>query len=103
MMETTSATSAAEVVVHPLVLLSVADHFNRAVGNRANTRVVGALLGSRSGRTVDITNSFGVPFEEDNNNSDVWFLDHTYLSDMLWNFKRINSKRIRDKYIYVDI
>jgi len=34
------------VVVHPLVLLSVADHHNRVVGKyHSSKRVVGALLG----------------------------------------------------------
>ena len=47
-------------VVHPLVLLSVVDHFNRmkSVGN--TRRVVGLLLGSLSHTTgeLDISNSF---------------------------------------------
>ena len=43
------------IVVHPLVLLSVVDHFKR-VGT--NKRVVGVILGeTRKGR-VDATNSF---------------------------------------------
>ena len=47
-----------KVVVHPLVLLSVVDHFNRMgkVGN--SQRVVGVLLGSLKNRTLDISNSF---------------------------------------------
>jgi hypothetical protein len=46
------------VVVHPLVLLSVVDHFNRMkqVGN--TKRVVGVLLGSLRNKIVDISNSF---------------------------------------------
>ena len=69
-----------KVVVHPLVLLSVVDHFNRMgkVGNAR--RVVGLLLGSWSSKGVlDISNSFAVPFDEDANDRDVWFLDHEYL------------------------
>ena len=46
-----------EVVVHPIVLLSVVDHYNR-VAKDTRKRVVGVLLGSRSNSTVDITNSF---------------------------------------------
>lgn len=48
-----------KVVVHPLVLLSVVDHFNRMgkIGNLK--RVVGLLLGSIKGKGVlDISNSF---------------------------------------------
>jgi 26S proteasome regulatory subunit N8 len=46
------------VVVHPLVLLSVVDHFNRMkqVGN--TKRVVGLLLGSLRQKVLDISNSF---------------------------------------------
>ena len=47
-----------KVVVHPLVLLSVVDHFNRMkqVGN--TRRVVGVLLGSLRSKVLDISNSF---------------------------------------------
>jgi 26S proteasome regulatory subunit N8 len=46
-----------EVIVHPIVLLSVVDHYNR-VAKDTRKRVVGVLLGSRSNSQVDITNSF---------------------------------------------
>ena len=36
------------VVVHPLVLLSVVDHYNRVVVGSRNKRVVGVLLGNHS-------------------------------------------------------
>ena len=52
------------VVVHPLVLLSTVDHYNRVAMN-TKKRVVGVLLGTRSKGSVDVTNSFAVPFEED--------------------------------------
>ena len=51
------------VVVHPLVLLSVVDHYNRVSPATKSTknrkRVVGVLLGEidKQGR-VDITNSY---------------------------------------------
>ena len=54
------------VTVHPLVLLSVVDHFNRMskIGNQK--RVVGILLGSWSAKNeLDVSNSFAVPFDED--------------------------------------
>jgi 26S proteasome regulatory subunit N8 len=85
--------SSPEVVVHPLVLLSVVDHYNR-VAKDTKKRVVGVLLGNRSRTKVDITNSFAVPFEEDLNNPTVWFLDHDFLDTMYWNFKKVNSKLI---------
>ena len=33
------------IAIHPLVLLSVVDHYNRVVGKTKNKRVVGAILG----------------------------------------------------------
>ena len=48
-----------KVIVHPLVLLSVVDHYNRMgkIGNKK--RVVGILLGSfKSKGELDISNSF---------------------------------------------
>lgn len=38
-----------QVVIHPLVLLSVVDHYNRVVGKGArNRRVMGTILGEWS-------------------------------------------------------
>ena len=56
-----------KVVVHPLVLLSVVDHFNR-IGKTGNTRrVVGVLLGSVRNKVLDIANSFaGIESSADN-------------------------------------
>ena len=46
------------VVVHPLVLLSVVDHFNR-MGKVGNVkRVVGVLLGANRRGVLDVSNSF---------------------------------------------
>ena len=44
-----------KVVVHPLVLLSVVDHFNRI---RNQKRVVGVLLGAWRKGILDVSNSF---------------------------------------------
>lgn len=81
----------AEVVIHPLVLLSVTDHYNR-VAKDTRKRVIGVLLGSRTRNVVDVTNSFAVPFEEDLSNPTVWFLDHNFLETMFWMFKKVNSE-----------
>ena len=52
-------TLAAQVVVHPLVLLSIVDHFNRVSKTQKVRRVVGVLLGSfRANKELDIANSF---------------------------------------------
>lgn len=79
------SSTATDVVIHPLVLLSVADHYNRVASN-TQRRVVGVLLGSRTRNTVDITNSFAVPFEEDLKDPSVWFLgEHTFCHAISWN------------------
>jgi 26S proteasome regulatory subunit N8 len=56
-----------EVIIHPLVLLSAADHYHR-VARGTRKRVVGVLLGQVHQGVVDATNSFAVPFEEDSRN-----------------------------------
>ena len=43
-----------EVQVHPLVLLSAVDHYN-CVASGTKKRVVGILLGSWRGKTVDVS------------------------------------------------
>lgn len=79
------------VTVSPLVLLSVVDHYNR-VAKDSKKRVVGAILGDSSGDTIRITNSYAIPFEEDEKNAAVWFLDHNYIDSMGEMFKKINAK-----------
>jgi len=79
------------VSVAPLVLLSAADHFGRsAKGTRK--RVVGVLLGQNDGKNVRVSNSFAVPFEEDDKDPAVWFLDHNYIESMNDMFKKINAR-----------
>ena len=47
------------VVVHPIVLLSVVDHFNRLSKTGNVGRVVGVLLGSwKKNEIVDVATSF---------------------------------------------
>ncbi|KAL7108801.1 hypothetical protein ABFS83_06G135500 [Erythranthe nasuta] len=80
-----------KVVVHPLVLLSIVDHYNR-VARDTRKRVVGVLLGTSFKGTVDVTNSYAVPFEEDDRDPSIWFLDHNYHESMFSMFRRINAK-----------
>ena len=41
---------------------------------------------------LDISNSFALPFDEDERDSEVWFLDHEYLENMYAMFKKVNAK-----------
>ncbi|KAM0929703.1 hypothetical protein ACQ4PT_001442 [Festuca glaucescens] len=77
------------VVVHPLVLLSIVDHYNR-VPRDTRKRVVGVLLGTSSRGTVHVTNCYAVSFGEDDKDPRIWFLDHNYHESMFSMFKRIN-------------
>ncbi|PRT54221.1 26S proteasome regulatory subunit rpn-8 [Wickerhamiella sorbophila] len=79
-----------KVTVAPLVLLSVVDHYNRSQQG-ANKRVVGVILGDTRKGVVRVANSFAVPFEEDERNPDVWFLDHNYIEGMQDMFKKVNA------------
>ncbi|XP_075249763.1 26S proteasome non-ATPase regulatory subunit 7-like [Convolutriloba macropyga] len=81
-----------EVIVHPLVLLSVVDHFNRVAATTSDGRAVGVLLGSISKGRLDVANSFAIPFEEDAKDAAVWFMDHDYLESMYAMFKKVNAK-----------
>nr|CCC94461.1 putative 26S proteasome regulatory subunit [Trypanosoma congolense IL3000] len=87
--------AAARVEVHPLVLLSLVDHFAR-VNKKAGKerRVAGLLLGRHlrlpdGTQVLDINNSFAVPFDEYPNNPDVWFLDTNYAEEMFSMFRRV--------------
>ncbi|MCH0629890.1 hypothetical protein JNB11_07960 [Kocuria palustris] len=81
------------VTVSPLVLLSVVDHFNR-VAKDTNKRVVGVILGETlaDGTIINVTNSYAIPFEEDEKNPSVWFLDHNYIDAMGDMFRKINAR-----------
>jgi len=79
------------VIVHPLVLLSVVDHYNR-VARDTKKRVVGVLLGETFKGRVDVSNSFAVPFEEDAKDPEIWYLDHNFLENMFAMFKKVNAK-----------
>ena len=41
---------------------------------------------------LDVSNSFAVPFDEDEKDPDVYFLDHDYLESMYAMFKKVNAK-----------
>jgi 26S proteasome regulatory subunit N8 len=80
-------------VVHPLVLLSVVDHFNRTnLKRKQKKRVIGTLLGEFNGGRVEVSNCYALPFEEEEKEQNVWFVDHLYHERMYKMFKKINPK-----------
>jgi len=91
-MPPTDPSKISKVVVHPLVLLSVVDHFNR-MGKVGNVkRTVGVLLGSNRQGILDVSNTYAVPFDEDSHDKSVWFMDHDYLECMYGMFKKVNAR-----------
>ena len=78
--------------MHPLVLLSVTDHHARSISKNSKKRVVGVLLGQDNGKIINVANSFGIPFEEDEKDSKTWFLDHNYIEGMYDMFRKVNGE-----------
>lgn len=75
--------------VHPVVIFSVLDHYKRR--GDGQERVIGTLLGIKSGNTVEITNCFPVPHIE---NPETAALDMDYHESMLALHKRVNPQEI---------
>lgn len=79
-------------VVHPVVLLGIVDHYNRACKN-TRKRAVGILLGTVDARgQAEVLNSFAVPFEEDERNPTVFFFDHDYVENMAAMFRKVTAR-----------
>ena len=85
-----SPSQTTKVVIHPIVLLSVVDHYNR-VAKDTKKRVVGMLLGQVSKGVVDVLNCYAVPFEEDERDLKIWFLDHNYHEQMYAMYRKVNA------------
>ena len=49
------------------------------------------LLGQDLGKTINVANSFGIPFEEDERDPKTWFLDHNYIDGMYSMFRKVNG------------
>ncbi|KAJ1607433.1 26S proteasome regulatory subunit [Cryptosporidium canis] len=80
------------IIIHPIVLLSIVDHYTR-VAKGTSKRVVGTLLGEFNDTdAIHVTNSYALPFEEDPRDPMVWYLDHNYHEQMYLMFKKINTK-----------
>lgn len=70
------------VAVHPIVLLSIADHHNRVTKDNVTKRVIGILLGDLYQGQVNVLSCFAVPFEEDATDPSIWFVDTNFIDDM---------------------
>lgn len=79
------------VVVHPIVLLSVVDHYNRISGN-SRKRALGTILGEKIDGVVHITNSYALPFEEEVKDINIFYIDDIYNENLFNMIRKINAK-----------
>ncbi|KAJ2919836.1 hypothetical protein MD484_g602, partial [Candolleomyces efflorescens] len=56
------------------------------------TALAGTTVSQDNGKTINVANSFGIPFEEDEKDSKTWFLDHNYIEGMYEMFKKVNAR-----------
>ncbi|KAH0795325.1 26S proteasome non-ATPase regulatory subunit 7 A [Histomonas meleagridis] len=80
------------VAVHPIVLLSIADHHNRVVKNDANKRVIGILLGDEFKGQINVLQCFAVPFEEDSADPSILFVDTNFIDEMYALHRKVTLK-----------
>jgi len=52
-----------DVKIHPLVIISISDHYTRIKANLGKQVVMGCLMGIQSGRTLEIMTSFELVYE----------------------------------------
>ncbi|EAY17746.1 Clan MP, family M67, Poh1-like metallopeptidase [Trichomonas vaginalis G3] len=91
MLSETKRVDITKAAVHPIVLLSIADHHNRVVTQRQK-RVIGILLGDIYKGQANIFQCFGVPFEEDSEDPSVWYFDTNFIEEMYSLHKKVTLK-----------
>ena len=69
---------------------ALAERLGRLAPKNTKKRVVGMLLGEYSQGVLDVTNSYAVPFEEDERDPSIWFLDHSFHEAMFSMFKKVS-------------
>lgn len=86
------SSSGLELRLHPLVLINVSDHHTRTKANSAGShdvKVLGCLLGSQSGRTIDISNSFEIKYDVV---AGAIVIDHPFLLKKQGQYKQVFPK-----------
>ncbi|MDP2437918.1 MAG: eukaryotic translation initiation factor 3 subunit F [archaeon] len=87
-----SHTKSPRVIVHPVVFLSILDHYLRR--DAEQHRVIGTLLGSVSsgGSVIELTNCFAVPHSD--TNSEIGSLDMGHHREMLQLYEKTNPNEV---------
>ncbi|KAF8059749.1 CSN6 [Scenedesmus sp. PABB004] len=92
--ESRQSGSGLEFKLHPLVLINVSDHHTRLRANGPDgapaPRVMGCLLGSQDGRSVDVANSFEIKYAE---TEDGWEVDTAFLTKKQEQYKQVFPKQ----------
>uniref|UniRef100_A0A7S1X038 COP9 signalosome complex subunit 6 n=1 Tax=Tetraselmis chuii TaxID=63592 RepID=A0A7S1X038_9CHLO len=93
MAESKQSNSGLEFKLHPLVLISVSDHHTRTNAytepGAPPQRVLGALLGSHTGRVVEVSNSFEMQFSDVDGS---FVLDRDFLAMKQDQYKKVFPK-----------
>lgn len=77
------------ILLHPLVILNISDHYMRikaAGAEGPNPRVIGLMTGLVNGRTVEIHNSFEVKYSME---GDVAVLDDAFVKERQGQFSQV--------------
>ncbi|GAB4837238.1 hypothetical protein Ancab_002141 [Ancistrocladus abbreviatus] len=93
---TSSGRRIEKVIIRPHVIQGVLNQYcSRAVTcTGSSARLVGVLLGisSSNGAIVNVTDSYAVPFQEDEHDPRLWVLDQNFHESKYSMFRRINAK-----------
>jgi len=54
--------------------------------------LLGEIRRGKGDVLVDVTNSYAVPFEEDDQNPAIWFLDHNFHENMYAMYRKVNAR-----------
>ena len=80
------------ISLHPLAVLNISDHLTRDMyqkGKTSNYRVIGALLGKQSGRSLDIVNTVEIKFKEENKKENREAIDEIFCQERLEAYKKL--------------
>ncbi|CAL5389811.1 unnamed protein product [Camellia sinensis] len=91
-----SARPIEKVIVHPLVLLSIVDNYNQVASSVSSSEALSKAPSISPTATL-------VPFEEDDKDPSMWFLDHNYHESMFSMFKRINGYVPNPVLVIIDV
>ncbi|EDV25783.1 uncharacterized protein TRIADDRAFT_24388 [Trichoplax adhaerens] len=90
-MAPSSVSPSISVLLHPLVVMNISDHFMRFLAQESSedSQIIGALIGTQKGRTVEISNSYEL---DCNFNTGKPFLNVDYFKDREEKFRELTDE-----------